>query len=231
MDNMLLALALPPLVLVPAMGLLSRVESASEFAAELRRKTLHAGLGLAALWFPLLFTERWMVFVGLGLVLAWMTAVRRVCYLRRKFGRVLHDVARDSFGELWFALAIAFLLLMSDGGSYLYVVPLLILTLADGVAAIAGRLYPIAPLKGPARGKSLGGSAAFAACAFAVTFTALQLMTPLQLAPAAIIAVSIASLTAITEAISRKGTDNISVPIVAWLLLQLLVAALAGGWL
>ena len=48
MDTMLLALALPPLVLVPAMGLLSRVECASEFAAELRRKTLHAGLGLAA---------------------------------------------------------------------------------------------------------------------------------------------------------------------------------------
>ena len=228
MNDMLLALALPPLILVPAMGLLSRHESSSAISAELRRKALHIGLGLACLCFPHFIAEPWMVVAGLALITGWMLAVRSVCLLRRKFGRVLHAAARNTYGELWFALAIAFLLLMSNGLSYLYVVPLLILTLADAVAAVSGRLWPVRRLHGLASGKSLGGSAAFTLCAFVVTCTALQFLTTLPTAAVIAISVTIAVSTAVTEALSHRGTDNFSVPLVAWLLLQLLVPAPTG---
>ena len=56
-----------------------------------------------------------MIVVALGLVLSWMLAVRTMPALNERFGCVLHDAGRASRGELYFALAIAGLLLLAYG--------------------------------------------------------------------------------------------------------------------
>jgi phytol kinase len=217
------ALLLPPLLLVPAMGLLSSIESCSPVEAEIRRKVFHISVGLTSLTFPLILTRPWMVIVASSLAVGWMTTVRYVPAARRYFGSVLHDTDRISHGELYFAAAIAALMLASAGEPVLYVIPILILTIADAVAAVVGRTFPILPLGGFARGKTMSGSAAFFASALLVTFPALIGYTGLPLISCLAIAVVVAAATCLTEAISSRGFDNLAVPTVALFILKQLV--------
>ncbi len=224
MLSVFLTLSLPPLLLVPAMGLLSSIDSHCPVETEFRRKSFHICIGLASLAFPLFLTEPWMVIVALSLAIGWMITVRRVPAVHRNFGGVLHDTDRVSHGELYFAASIGALLLASGGHTVLYVVPILILTFADAIAAIVGRAYPCMPLPGPARGKTASGSAAFIVVAFAVTWPVLIAYTELAMATAIVASVSIALATCLAEARSTKGFDNLAVPTVALFILKLFVA-------
>ena len=57
MDSPLIAVALPPLLIVPAMGILSRIRVVSPLQSELRRKTLHILTGLLALGLPFVLRQ------------------------------------------------------------------------------------------------------------------------------------------------------------------------------
>lgn len=217
------ALLLPPLLLIPAMGLLSHIESETPLETELRRKAFHISVGLASLTFPLFLTRPWMVIVALSFAVGWMCCVRKVPAMTRHFGRVLHDTDRISHGELYFAVSIATLLLASNGVSILYVVPVLVLTIADALAAMVGRLCPILPLGGLARGKTASGSIAFLVAAFLVTWAVLNALSDDSVILNLAVAFAVAAGTCIAEAISSRGFDNLSVPIVALLILKLLV--------
>jgi phytol kinase len=216
MDSSLFALAIPPLLLIPAMGLLSRIRSSLDITEELKRKALHVATGLTALSFPLYFTSPWMVCAALGMVLAWMIAVRRLPLLRQRFGACLHTTKRVSFGEIHFALALAVLLLLTPSQPLLYVIPLLVLTLADSAAAIAGRLAPLGKLRGPAAGKTLVGCATFAVVAFLTTQLLLLSFTDLGFLNVSGIALAVAATSCIAEAVSHRGLDNIFIPAAAY---------------
>jgi phytol kinase len=221
------ALLLPPLLLVPAMGLLSHIDSHSPLETEIRRKAFHVSVGLAALTFPLFLTRPWMVVVAVTLAVIWMCLVRKVPAIGRRFGRVLHDADRISHGELYFALSIGVLLLASNGESFLYVVPLLILTIADAAAAVVGRAFPLMPLSGLAKGKTASGCATFFVVALLVTLPTLIGLTDISPGLALTVAVTVSVATCIAEAISSRGFDNLAVPAVALFILKLLVAGAA----
>jgi dolichol kinase len=227
MLNPFFALLLPPLLLVPAMGLLSAVESHSPLETEVRRKAFHISIGLASLAFPLFLTESWMVFIALSLAAIWMATVRKLPAMNRRFGRVLHDTDRDSQGEQYFALSIATLLLASNGDSALYVIPILILTIADTFAAIVGRAIPLGPLTGIGSGKTTSGSVAFFAAAALVTLPTLIGLTDLSLQMAIVATITVSAGTCVAEAISSRGFDNLAVPVVALAILKLFVI---GAW-
>jgi phytol kinase len=219
MDNPLLALFIPSLLIVPAMGLLSGIESHSAVTSELRRKALHLGVGLTALSFPLFLTNVWLVVSALGIVFSWMLAVRKIPALSRRFGCVLHGAGRKSHGELYFSVAIAGLLLLPQSNPALYVVPVMILAIADAAAAVVGRAWPIGHLGGLARGKTASGAAAFAISALLITSLALAYFTPLSPLMILLIGVFVSALTTYTEAVSSHGVDNFAVPAIAWLAL------------
>jgi phytol kinase len=220
MDVITILPLLPPLLLVPAMGILSSVKSSSALGCELRRKALHVGVGLTSLSFPLILTESWMVLFALSMIGAWMIAVRRVPMLRRRFGAVLHDAKRISHGELYFALAIAGLMLATSDRPLLFVVPVLILTISDAAAAIVGRALPRCRLTGLASGKTASGCAAFLATAFLITLLGLNRYTGLPLTTSLAIAAVVATGTCIVEAVSHQGRDNLFVPATAFVLLR-----------
>ena len=164
MDDSLLLLVLPPLMLVPAMGLLSMVRSTHKIGQELKRKSFHVCVGLVSLSFPLILNEPWKAMTGMGLAIAWMSAVRILPCLQRHFGSVLQDCDRKSMGEVYFALSIGALILLTPDSPLLYIIPVLILTLADTAAAIFGRLIPSKPLTGFLRGKSVAKCAGAPGC-------------------------------------------------------------------
>ena len=218
MDSLML-IAIPPVLLLSMMGVLSCINNSHLIGQELKRKELHISVGLTALSFPLFLREPWMIVASIGLVIAWLLAVRQLPYLRHRFGSVLHDVSRKSLGDVYFALAIGGLLLLTQDTPIFFVIPILILTLADAFAAIVGKMFPMGPLSGIARGKTAAGCAAFLVVAFAFSaltlFTFADLKTEHSLFAAAGLAIS----TCIAEAISRRGVDNLLVPAVAYLAL------------
>ena len=201
------------------MGLLSRIQSSRDISQELKRKALHVATGLTALSFPLYFTSPWMICTGLGIVLSWMIAVRVLPVLRQRFGACLHAADRVTFGEVYFALALAALLLLTPGEPLLFAIPLLILTLADSAAAIVGRLTPVGELRGLAAGKTLAGCATFAAVSFFPPPLLLLAFTELPLLSASGIALATATTTCTAEAVSRRGLDNLLIPVAAYLTL------------
>ena len=222
MDDSLLLLILPPLLLVPAMGLLSMIRSSHKFGQELKRKAFHVSFGLVALSFPLIWTETWMVVAGLSLGLAWMFAVRDLPCLRKHFGSVLHDCDRKSMGELYYALSVAGLILVTRDSPLLYVIPILILSLADAAAAICGRLIPSQALTGYLRGKTVAGCSAFFVVAFTICVAILGLYTDLPAWQVGFCALVVATATGLAEATCRDGLDNLVVPMVAWAFLAAL---------
>jgi len=215
------AVAIPPVLLFSAMGMLSQISDGHIIVKELKRKALHIGVGLTALSFPLFLNDTWTIVAACGLAVVWLLAVRYVPVLRRHFGSVLHGVRRRSLGEIYFAVSIAFLLLLTQDKPVLFVIPILILTLADSTAAIVGKFLPIGPLRGLARGKTITGCAAFFAVAFIVSFGLLGLLADLQGVHAVSLAAILAATTCVVEAISRRGIDNLAVPAVAYLILLL----------
>lgn len=217
-----LLLLVPPLLLVPAMGLLSMLPGTHAIGREFKRKSLHVAIGLAALSFPLVLTETWMVVAGLSLAVGWMIAVRVVPRLQRYFGSVLHDCDRKSMGEVYFALSIGGLLVVTSESPLLYAIPILILSLADAAAAIFGRVIPSQALTGILRGKSVAGCAAFFIVAAVICLTMLARYTDLPDWQIAVATLVVATSTCIAEALARRGLDNLVVPLVAWATLRAL---------
>jgi len=217
--NSLILIAIPPVLLILMMGILSRVNNSHVISQELKRKALHISVGLTALSLPLFLSESWMIVASIGLVVAWLLAVRRSALLRHHFGSVLHDVSRTSLGDVYFAFAIGGLLLLTQGKPIFFVIPILILTLADAFAAIVGKMFPVGPLAGVARGKTAAGCIAFFVVAFAVSSWLLSTIADLQTDHVLFVAAGLAASTCVAEAISRRGIDNLMVPAVAYLAL------------
>ncbi len=227
MEDSLYLLILPPLMLVPAMGLLSMIRSTHKLGQELKRKSFHVGVGLASLSFPLVLNEPWKVISGMSLAVAWMSAVRVMPCLQRYFGSVLHDCERKSMGEVYFALSIAGLLLVTSGSPLLFAIPVLILALADAAAAIFGCLIPSIGLSGFLRGKTVAGCSAFFLVAAAICVAMLTFYTALPAWQIGLCALIVATATCLAEAICRRGLDNLVVPLVAWAVLTALKLSVA----
>src|SRR3954469_3292730 len=90
--------------------------------AELSRKVMHVSLGLLTLTFPWLFDQAWPVFVVCGGIALWLGLVRRLSIVHAHFGGAI-EVARASWGEVYFPIGVAALFLVSGGNPILYCIP------------------------------------------------------------------------------------------------------------
>lgn len=187
--------------------------------AELTRKAVHVGMGTIALSLPWLFTARWPVLAlcgGLGAAFLGLKRFGR----RSDLGSAMHDVNRQSLGDLYFAMSVAVLWVLARGDRLRFVVPVLVLTLGDAVAALVGRHYGTRRFDGRPGGKSLEGSVAL----FVVTLVSVQLPVTIsgRVAPleGTLMAVSMAAVVTLLEAVAWRGLDNVFVPLGAFLLLD-----------
>lgn len=209
------------LVLVVMGGLLvvlRRIQRSFDPDPELVRKLFHIGMGLFTLTLPWLFAQTWPVAALTGVTLALMIALRRCPGLRERFGGVLGCVGRHSLGEFYFPLSVALLFYLTRDNLALYLIPLLILTLADSTAALIGVRYGTLKYQGVAGHKSAEGSAAF----FMVTFLCVYiplLFTQVGRTESLLIAVIMGLLVMLCEAIAWRGLDNLLIPLAAYLLL------------
>lgn len=150
-------------VLAAAVMLLFLLSLLRKFAtgAEGMRKLAHVGTGLLAMPFPWIFSSIKPVLLVCGLALALLAVISAVPAIRARFGASLYGAGRDSHGEVYFPVAVVIVFALARGDKLLYAIPLLVLTLADAVAAVLGSIYVKIPYEGIGGKKSVEGSVAF----------------------------------------------------------------------
>lgn len=191
--------------------------------AEVTRKLVHMGMGLIALSLPWLFAEFWAV-AALAVIGTGGLLVLKTKLLRNGPGAVLGSVGRGWFGEVCFSAGITTLFALYLGGSehrlVLYVVPLLLLAVADAVAALVGVRWGRRRYSVWGGSKSFEGSAAFLLAALPCCLIPLLMLTDHSVWRAALVSVLLSTLAMLLEASGGKGLDNFFLPVVGFLLLQ-----------
>lgn len=198
--------------------------------AELTRKAVHVGMGLIALTLPWLFDRAWPVLLlcgGLGLAFLALKLFAR----RSSLGAAMHDVGRESLGDLYFAASVAALWLLADGDWLLFTVPVLVLTLGDAMAALVGVRYGRIRFDGEARGKSLEGSVALFVVAFLSVHVPLTFAARVSPLHGVLIAGTMSVMIVLLEAAAWRGLDNVFVPVGAFLLLRVWLTLDTAGLL
>lgn len=188
--------------------------------AEFSRKMLHVAMGMILCPLPWLFNRFWPVGLLCATYVALLLARRFLVALDNHVAGVIDGVGRKSVGEFLFPITVAILFAISGGQSTTYLAPMLILTFADAAAAVIGRRYGMCRYPAPGGAKSLEGSFAFAATAFAVTHLTLLLDGQSGRLQSVLIAMFIALTLMIAEALASGGWDNLVVPLGAWALLR-----------
>lgn len=202
---------------------------------EVVRKCLHTTMGLVTLTFPWLFHEAWPVLLLAVLSVITLLSLRYIKFLRCSVGTVIDGVGRSSLGEVYFPIGIAILfhlylhfqkippeLMLAS-----YVIPVLLLTFADTAAALIGIAYGKWFYSTTDGIKSAEGSLAFFLCAFVLVLFPLYIVAPtdpnLTLSRMLLIALLLAFLAMLFEAIAWGGLDNLLLPVVSFLLLRLYI--------
>lgn len=186
---------------------------------ELTRKAVHIGMGLVATTLPWLFDRTWPVLaLCSGLALAFL--VLKLFLRRSEFGVAMHDIGRDSRGDMYFAVSVAVLWLLAGGDRLLYLVPMLVLTLGDAMAALVGRRYGKRHFDDRPGGKTLEGSTTLFVVAFLCAEVPLVLSGRVTLGAGLLMATTLALLVTLLEAMASHGLDNALVPIGAFLVLR-----------
>jgi phytol kinase len=200
------------LILLGLMMVVRKQATQWGLGAEVQRKLVHIGTGLYALCLPWLFTDRWPVFMLVGLTLIVMLTLRMPRFAKGGIGETLHGVERQSYGDILLALAVGMLFLLSDGRAILYVLPLAILTLADAAAALTGSTYGKRHFSVEDGRKSIEGSVAFFMISLVLSMVCLLLLSDVARPNVILLALIIAAFGTLVEADSWRGFDNFFLP-------------------
>lgn len=201
------------------MAIVRHVARSFALSAEMQRKIIHVAVGTSSLFFPLVFSSPLPVIVLVLCALVVMFWLRWPGQRSGGLGDVLHSVKRASYGEIYLALSVAFLFLMSQGRPVLYVLPLLVITLADTASALVGTTYGRMRFAVSDGSKSFEGVIAFFTVTWMCGMIVLLLMSDTARLNVIVLSFLIAGFCALVEADSWRGLDNLFVPIGAHLLL------------
>jgi len=165
----------------------------------LSRKIAHTGNSFLIIGLSLIFD--WRLFVYVGLIFFCALLVLRFIHPLKS----LSDRANESIGEIMFPLGIMLTALICQS-QLDFIVAVLILGISDTVAFYIGSTFKSKVLLFQ---KTILGSTSFFVSAFVI----------LLLASSPIVGLCIASCLTLVEFASPKGLDNLTVPVVAVLLL------------
>jgi phytol kinase len=200
-------------------------QHARNLAPETSRKLFHLGGGLTTLALPWMFADVWPVLLLTAITVPTLFSLKHVRRLRNGLGDVLYGVTRPSLGEIYFPLSACLLFVLAHDQPLLYIVPLLLLTLADPAAAIVGSRYGSLHYVTRDGHKSLEGSLAFFSVAFFGTSGALLLAGATANVAVPGVALTLALLLTLVEAISWRGLDNLLIPVTGFIFLESLLAS------
>jgi phytol kinase len=206
--------------LVGAMAVMSRLVAAGAVHPEVSRKALHVCMGLSCLALPWVFPDPVWFAIGFTMIMATLAAVRYVPAINRQLTGALHAVERSSGGDIYFAASVAILYAVARDQPALYVMPLLVLTLADALAALAGVFYAKTAYESYHARKSWEGSLVFFVVAFLCIHLTVLLLTDLDRVEGITVSFTLAYVATLIEGASWEGLDNLFLPVALYLLLD-----------
>ena len=218
--NPWLTMAIVTLVLLALFAGLRAYQTRYSPHPEFVRKLLHIMMGSITLTFPWLFNETWPVVTLAASTIIGLWVLKNYKAMRQQWGDVLHGVSRNSLGEIYFPAAVALLFVLADGNALLFCIPILILTLADALAALIGVRYGQVKYKTSEGSKSLEGSLAFFTVAFLSVHIPLLLFSDVGRTESLLIALIMGILVMLFEAIAWRGLDNLFIPLGSFILLK-----------
>lgn len=183
------------------------------------RKLLHTGSGLLTLSFPFLFGELWPVFLLTGATAVLLAIVKFSPWWHRRLGHVVDGVERSTLGEIYFPIAVAVVFWLSFRQTpLLFVIPVLVLTLADATCALVGMRYGLSQYVGA--NKTFEGSVAFAVVAFFCIHVPLLVWSDVGRTETLLISMTLALVVMLLEGSAWRGLDNLFIPIGGFFLLR-----------
>lgn len=182
------------LILLPivAITVIEYVGRKFTISPDITRKLVHIMLGLVA---ALGFIEGpiWLYALTVA-ILAFVIAIS----FRKKLLSSIHNVERQTYGELLLPIGMLAPLLLVSHSPHIYITSILVMTLADSGAGISGYLLR-------KKKKTIIGSLVF----FAIASTIVCLYTDSPL----LLTIGVALGATIVERFSPYGSDNLTVPL------------------
>ncbi|MDB5175575.1 MAG: phosphatidate cytidylyltransferase [Candidatus Saccharibacteria bacterium] len=170
---------------------------------EFSRKFIHITVGSFVAFWP--FFLSWVQIGVLSIAFLLVVAVSKYF----KLFKAIHSVQRPTYGEVFFALAVGLIAIVTHD-KYIYAVALLQMSLADGMAAVMGtkfgksqRYYVFG------QAKSVAGSLTFFVVSVVLLAGYDMLATPIGFGLLLVTALSATFI----ENIGVQGMDNILVPL------------------
>jgi phytol kinase len=193
-------------------------------SAEVARKMIHVAMGLSCAAFPWVFERALPVWVLAGIATIPLALIRMFPTMRNGLGSALHGIERPSYGEVLFAPAVAAVFALADGDPYLYLIPILILTIADAAGALVGTRWGRRRYGSGEGFKTVEGSVIFWFTAFLCGFLPLAVGGRVDVTHALWIGVILGILAMMAEGISDRGFDNLVIPLGCFFMLQKLLS-------
>jgi len=174
--------------------------------SEYTRKIAHIGTGLIAMTFPVVFEEHYPV-----LIMAIGFFILLISSKKYNFFKSINKVERKTWGSFLFPVSVYICFYFSieySNKAYFYI-PILIMSLSDPLAAFFGKIFNKKPEK-----KSFSGSFAFFISALIISIILLNIFYDFKFITLIFLSLTISFLGTITERVSKKGFDNLTIPLV-----------------
>jgi len=211
----LVGLSLFFLLLFAIIGLAELIRRMMGWTPEATRKSVHMATGLLVATTPFVLQSKWpMVILGSLFVIVNSVAIHKQLF------KAMHATTRCSYGTVFYPLSFVILVLwLWDGNRIALVTAMLIMALADALAAIVGENVrkPMLFSFGTEM-KSVQGSVTMFGATAVIVFVFLSLFpfegaAWIEGAARIWIALLVAVFSTACEAISTRGSDNLSVPL------------------
>lgn len=210
------------ILLIYVFGLIALTEGLRKwrnYSSDFTRKVIHIGVGMISWALPFLFDEPWLFVIAcLGFMI--------INFLDWKYGffSAMASSNPQNLGTVYFPLAAAVVALLFWDTPPIMVAAMMPLALGDGLAPVIGRKFGRHPYTIFNSTRSIEGSIGFFLATFTGTWLALWVIPGNPIIPpieAILPAIVISLVTALIEAVSSWGIDNLTVTIAAIIILGL----------
>lgn len=184
------------------------LEKALGLSKETSRKLIHIGVG-HSLFVAYAFIETAWIAAAPLLLFVFLNLLS----MRNQMFAVMETQERQSYGTVYYPLALLILVLLSYDNKLALTVGMLALAWGDGMAAVVGSQYGKHKYRIFGEARSIEGSAAMFGFSFVTIAMALVMMGGLGLGAAVVNALVLAVVAAVIEALSYRDLDNLLIPL------------------